>query len=363
MAVNWTRSPAASASVRAARWRSRADLPQHRLVRRQGEELPIIYRPPVEPLARNFVYFFALAPGAGRGAAIRPVRARRHRRRRGRRAGDVGARRGGGRRDPSRCVARGCWARMWAAAVVAPAAASCSRSCSCPGPVPTRSRPRCRRARSRTSSTRALPAAPTIACARSPARDPAGKPDHAAFRPAASLHRYRPRAHAVDQSGQISETGGASWFGAPPAPPARRRPGNPEALPRHRPGGATPPSGMAGDRDASSCFSRQLGHRAAEGAVGAGRAVRNRRVGKGAKSAVPTPARAADHEAVGCARAPCPHPTSSLPRQHLGDGRADPARPAAFRTASATDRPGETSAARGWCARRSHSRTSARGCA
>ncbi len=28
----------------------------------KGEEAPIIYRPPVEPLARHFVYFFALAP-------------------------------------------------------------------------------------------------------------------------------------------------------------------------------------------------------------------------------------------------------------------------------------------------------------
>jgi dolichyl-phosphate-mannose-protein mannosyltransferase len=31
----------------------------------KGEEAPIIYRPSVEPLARNFVYFFALAPGLG----------------------------------------------------------------------------------------------------------------------------------------------------------------------------------------------------------------------------------------------------------------------------------------------------------
>jgi len=31
----------------------------------KGEEAPIIYRPPVEPLARNFVYFFALAPALG----------------------------------------------------------------------------------------------------------------------------------------------------------------------------------------------------------------------------------------------------------------------------------------------------------
>jgi len=31
----------------------------------KGEEAPIIYRPPVEPLAHNFVYFFALAPALG----------------------------------------------------------------------------------------------------------------------------------------------------------------------------------------------------------------------------------------------------------------------------------------------------------
>ena len=29
---------------------------------RKPEEAPIIYRPPVDPLARNFVYFFAFAP-------------------------------------------------------------------------------------------------------------------------------------------------------------------------------------------------------------------------------------------------------------------------------------------------------------
>lgn len=31
----------------------------------KSEEAPIIFRPPVEPLARNFVYFFALAPALG----------------------------------------------------------------------------------------------------------------------------------------------------------------------------------------------------------------------------------------------------------------------------------------------------------
>jgi hypothetical protein len=33
-----------------------------RLFSRTPEEAPIIYRPPVDPLARNFVYFFAIAP-------------------------------------------------------------------------------------------------------------------------------------------------------------------------------------------------------------------------------------------------------------------------------------------------------------
>src|SRR6185295_18261489 len=33
-----------------------------RLLGRGSEEVPIIYRPPVDPLARQFVYCFALAP-------------------------------------------------------------------------------------------------------------------------------------------------------------------------------------------------------------------------------------------------------------------------------------------------------------
>ena len=32
---------------------------------REPEEAPIIYRPPVDPLARDFVYFFAIAPALG----------------------------------------------------------------------------------------------------------------------------------------------------------------------------------------------------------------------------------------------------------------------------------------------------------
>ncbi len=60
----------------------------------KSEEAPIIYRPPVEPLARNFVYFFALAPGARCGPDLRPVRARCRRRRRRCGAGHVGPRHG-----------------------------------------------------------------------------------------------------------------------------------------------------------------------------------------------------------------------------------------------------------------------------
>jgi len=37
-----------------------------RLFSRSPEEAPIIYRPPVEPLARDFVYFFAIAPAFAR---------------------------------------------------------------------------------------------------------------------------------------------------------------------------------------------------------------------------------------------------------------------------------------------------------
>ena len=61
------------------------------------EEAPIIYRPPVDPLAREFVYFFAIAPGAAGKPDLRPVQSRSRRRRRRRRAVDVGT--GRDRRD------------------------------------------------------------------------------------------------------------------------------------------------------------------------------------------------------------------------------------------------------------------------
>ena len=57
---------------------------------RNAEEAPIIYRPPVDPLARNFVYFFAIAPALRRKPDRGPVQSRSRRRRRRRRAADVG---------------------------------------------------------------------------------------------------------------------------------------------------------------------------------------------------------------------------------------------------------------------------------
>ena len=60
---------------------------------RNREEAPIIYRPPVDPLARDFVYFFAIAPALVGKPDLGPVRSRSRRRRLRRRAADVGARR------------------------------------------------------------------------------------------------------------------------------------------------------------------------------------------------------------------------------------------------------------------------------
>ncbi len=132
----------------------------------KGEEAPIIYRPPVEPLARRFVYFFALAPalcavvisglfgldgvigGPGvllvmSGLAVVGCGRRSHRD-----AAAARAARGVGGGDRRACCRASCW-----------------RSCCCPGPARARSRPRCRAARSPISSTTALRAAPITACA------------------------------------------------------------------------------------------------------------------------------------------------------------------------------------------------------
>ena len=49
---------------------------------RNAEEAPIIYRPPVDPLAREFVYCFAIAPALVRQPDRGPVQSRPRCRRR-----------------------------------------------------------------------------------------------------------------------------------------------------------------------------------------------------------------------------------------------------------------------------------------
>ena len=79
---------------------------------RNAAEAPIIYRPPVDPLARDFVYFFAVAPALLGSFLTRAVQSRPHRRRCRRRLADVGARRDRGDRRSAlpaasaRCCAR-----------------------------------------------------------------------------------------------------------------------------------------------------------------------------------------------------------------------------------------------------------------
>ena len=137
---------------------------------RNAEEAPIIYRPPVDPLARQFVYFFAIGPALAGQPDRRPVQSRPRRRRRRRCAADVGACRD--RRDrrsgPSAAPA---------AAALGLGGGDCRRPlssrsrprCFCPGPAAPKWRPRCRQRRSRISSATALSAAPTSGCARWPA--------------------------------------------------------------------------------------------------------------------------------------------------------------------------------------------------
>ena len=64
---------------------------------RNPEEAPIIFRPPVDPLARHFVYFFALAPAFAGSLIAGAVQSRSRGGRCRHRAVDVGA--GGDRRD------------------------------------------------------------------------------------------------------------------------------------------------------------------------------------------------------------------------------------------------------------------------
>ena len=136
---------------------------------RHAEEAPIIYRPPVDPLARDFVYFFAIAPallgsflaglfnfdhvvgGAGvallmSGLAVIVA------------TGDLLYLR---RQRVLRTV--------WAAALAAPALVAIATTLFCRGPAAAKCRPRCRRKRLRISSATISNGEPTSGCARWPA--------------------------------------------------------------------------------------------------------------------------------------------------------------------------------------------------
>ncbi len=128
---------------------------------RNPEEAPIIYRPPVDPLARQFVYFFALAPallgslisglfdldrvvgGSGTALLMSGLAAIVA-------AGDI-----------VHLRRSGCCARSGGRDRPLPRS-RCSRLRSfCRGPAAARWRRRCRRARSRISSATASSGAPT----------------------------------------------------------------------------------------------------------------------------------------------------------------------------------------------------------
>ena len=93
---------------------------------RRPEDAPIIYRPPVDPLARRVRLFLRAGAGAARQPDRRPVRPRPRRRRRRRRAADVGTRGGDrDRRSSSHLRRQRVLRAAWAAAVVAPGAGGC----------------------------------------------------------------------------------------------------------------------------------------------------------------------------------------------------------------------------------------------
>jgi hypothetical protein len=117
---------------------------------RNPEEAPIIYRPPVDPLARHFVYFLAVGP-ALLGSLV---------------SGLFDLDRVSEPAISSICDGSGCCARSGRRRSQ-PRRSQCWRPrSSCPGPVAARFQPRCRRAPSRISSATVSSGAPTARCPR-----------------------------------------------------------------------------------------------------------------------------------------------------------------------------------------------------
>ncbi len=205
----------------------------------KSEEAPIIYRPPVEPLARNFVYFFALAPALGAVliSGLLGLDAV---------VGGAGV----------VLVMSGLAVVVVAGDLIAMRRARMLRTVWAGRRRGARSRRRARRAvpaldrrqrdRDLDAGARDLGLLRRELCpphqsspARGRRRDPACEPDHAAFRPAASLHRCRARADAVDvNQAKFSETGGvvvwraSDTAGTPPPEILARFPGIVPEVPR-----------------------------------------------------------------------------------------------------------------------------------
>ncbi len=200
---------------------------------RNAEEAPIIYRPPVDPLARDFVYFFAIAPAllgsllAGLFNFDHVVRRRR------RCAADVGTCRDRGDRRPrsicgasaccARCGRRRCWRpplAVIATTLFLPWTGAAEVSTSLPADAIAR------------LLRRQFRAAHQSAAARGGRRSATG-----------DLHRDEPRAARIccstpRRNGRRGSIGreiqprpAASWSGAPPTPRARRRRDRASAFP------------------------------------------------------------------------------------------------------------------------------------
>ena len=302
---------------------------QLRLVRRNPEEAPIIYRPPVDPLARDFVYFFAIGPALA-GSLVSGLFDLDHV------AGGAGV--ALLMSGLAVIVATGDLVHLrrqrllrsvWAFAVVAPALAVLATTFFLPwtgGGEVTTSLPATAIA---TFLRRQLRAAHQPAAAGGGRRRAACDPDRIGRRASASVSRRDAGTDAMADNGEIQRDRRRRGL-------ARLRHGRHAAC-RYRAAvsrpGARSAAGIrvAGERAAAFVADR-LGDRAAEGAVNW---TSFRRPGMTDVTILPAPA-----------------PWRS---------RANPARPSACRTASAADRPGGKWRARGSRGCRYRNRTSALG--
>ena len=192
---------------------------------RNAEEAPIIYRPPVDPLARDFVYFFAIAPGARGKPDLRPVQSRSRGRRRRHRAVDVGTGRDrrDRRSDPSAAPApvalglgggrrrAGAWSVIAATLFLPWTGSGEVRDLAAGAAIAHFFGDSFER---RTNQRLRAVTGDRAAC----------EPDRAGYRPSASVARRDAGADAVADAWRNSTRPAASWSGAPPTPPARRRP-------------------------------------------------------------------------------------------------------------------------------------------